>query len=122
MTVLDGDSRLNRWLPVPPLTVSRDEEERDEKGIILCGTARVGLILCASACGSQPTHRCQEHLRQLPQPGGGRRFEPPISPPVDVVQIADRTHMSIWHKLGEEGDPTSERVIAFVRSEAARSK
>ena len=38
------------------------------------------------------------------------------SAPVDVVKIDDRTHMSIWHKLGEPGDPTSERVIAFVRS------
>ena len=44
------------------------------------------------------------------------------SPPADVVQIADRTHMGIWRQLGEDGDPTSERVIAFVRSEAARPK
>ena len=44
------------------------------------------------------------------------------SPPVDVVRIADRTHMGIWHKLGEAGDPTSERIIAFVSSEAARLK
>jgi acetyl esterase/lipase len=42
------------------------------------------------------------------------------SPPVDVVRIADRSHMSIWQKLGEEGDPTAERVIAFVKSIAAR--
>ena len=44
------------------------------------------------------------------------------SAPVDVVRIADRTHMSIWHKLGEPGDPTSERVIAFVGSATVRSK
>jgi acetyl esterase/lipase len=44
------------------------------------------------------------------------------SAPVDVVQIAERTHMSIWHKLGEPGDPASERVIAFVRAESARGK
>jgi len=44
------------------------------------------------------------------------------SPPVDVVEIADRTHMGIWHRLGEDGDPTSERVIAFVRVEAGRRK
>ena len=44
------------------------------------------------------------------------------SPPVDLVQIADRTHMSIWRKMGEDADPTSERVIAFVRAEAERSK
>ena len=44
------------------------------------------------------------------------------SPPVDLVEIADRTHMSIWHKLAEDGDPASERVIAFVRAESARSK
>jgi acetyl esterase/lipase len=42
------------------------------------------------------------------------------SAPVDVVRIADRSHMSIWQKLGQEGDPTAERVIAFVRSIAAR--
>jgi acetyl esterase/lipase len=40
------------------------------------------------------------------------------SAPIEVVQIADRTHMGIWHKLGEDGDPASERVIAFVRSES----
>jgi acetyl esterase/lipase len=44
------------------------------------------------------------------------------SVPVDLVRISDRTHMSIWHKLGEDGDQTSERVIAFVRSERARSR
>ena len=44
------------------------------------------------------------------------------SAPADLVQIADRTHMGIWRRLGEDGDPASERVIAFVRSEAARSK
>lgn len=44
------------------------------------------------------------------------------SAPVDVVQIANRTHMSIWRKLGEAEDPTSERIIAFVKSEAARRK
>jgi acetyl esterase/lipase len=43
------------------------------------------------------------------------------SPPVDIVQIADRTHMGIWHRLGEEGDPTSERVIAFVRAVSSRN-
>ena len=41
---------------------------------------------------------------------------------VDLVQIADRTHMGIWHRMGEAGDPTSERVIAFVRSAAAPPK
>jgi hypothetical protein len=24
--------------------------------------------------------------------------------------------MGIWHKLGEDGDPASERVIAFVNA------
>jgi len=38
------------------------------------------------------------------------------SAPVDVVEIPDRTHMGIWHQLGEDGDPASERVIAFVRT------
>ena len=36
------------------------------------------------------------------------------SPPIDLVEIPDRTHMGIWHQLGEAGDPASERVIAFV--------
>ena len=44
------------------------------------------------------------------------------SAPVDIVRIADRTHMSIWRKMGDDADPTSERVIAFVKAEAARSK
>jgi acetyl esterase/lipase len=38
------------------------------------------------------------------------------SPPVDLVQIADRTHMGIWREMGKDGDPTSARVIAFVTS------
>jgi acetyl esterase/lipase len=38
------------------------------------------------------------------------------SPPVGLVQIPDRSHMSIWQKLSEEGDPTSERIITFVNS------
>ena len=38
------------------------------------------------------------------------------SPPVDLVQIADRTHMGIWREMGKDGDPTSDRVIAFVIS------
>lgn len=44
------------------------------------------------------------------------------SPPVDVVEIAGRSHMSIWRKLGEAGDPASERVIAFVTSATVRAK
>jgi acetyl esterase/lipase len=44
------------------------------------------------------------------------------SAPVDVVQIADRSHMSIWRKLGEAGDPAAERVIAFVTSVAIRAQ
>jgi hypothetical protein len=36
------------------------------------------------------------------------------SPPIDLVEIPDRTHMGIWHQLGAAGDPASERVIAFV--------
>jgi acetyl esterase/lipase len=38
------------------------------------------------------------------------------SPPVDLVQIPGRSHMSIWEKLPQEGDPTAERIIAFVKS------
>jgi acetyl esterase/lipase len=38
------------------------------------------------------------------------------SPPADLVQIPDRSHMSIWEKLPQEGDPTAERIIAFVKS------
>jgi acetyl esterase/lipase len=41
---------------------------------------------------------------------------------VDVVMIPDRTHMGIWHRLGEAGDPASERVIAFVAAETGKSK
>jgi acetyl esterase/lipase len=44
------------------------------------------------------------------------------STPIEIVQIADRTHMGIWHRLGEDGDPASERVIDFVRSDGGRSK
>lgn len=44
------------------------------------------------------------------------------APPAGVVQIADRTHMSIWHRLGEPGDPASDRVIAFVTSAAGPPK
>jgi acetyl esterase/lipase len=35
---------------------------------------------------------------------------------VEVVQIAGRSHISIWEKLAQEGDPTSERIIAFVKA------
>src|SRR5262249_57442367 len=35
---------------------------------------------------------------------------------VDVVRIANRSHMSIWRKMSEDADPASERVIGFVRS------
>lgn len=44
------------------------------------------------------------------------------SPLVDLVEIPNRTHMSIWRKIGEDGDPTADRVIAFVKSESTRSK
>ena len=44
------------------------------------------------------------------------------SAPVDVVQIASRTHMSILRKMADAADPTTERVIAFVKTAAARSK
>src|SRR5688572_24306469 len=44
------------------------------------------------------------------------------SPPVDLVQIADRTHMGIWRAMAADGDPTSDRVIEFVKAEAARAK
>lgn len=39
------------------------------------------------------------------------------SPPSALVQIPKRSHMSIWEKLSEEGDPTSERIITFVKSD-----
>jgi acetyl esterase/lipase len=42
------------------------------------------------------------------------------NPRVDLVEIPNRTHMSIWQKLGEDGDPTAERAIAFIRATAAQ--
>jgi acetyl esterase/lipase len=44
------------------------------------------------------------------------------SAPVDLVEIADRTHMGIWRAMPADNDPTSERVIAFVKAEAARAR
>jgi acetyl esterase/lipase len=35
---------------------------------------------------------------------------------VDLVQVPNRTHMSIWEKLGQDGDPASDRAIAFIRA------
>ena len=44
------------------------------------------------------------------------------SAPVDVVQIAGRTHMSILHRMTDSADPTTDRVIAFVKTAAAPPK
>lgn len=34
--------------------------------------------------------------------------------PVETRMIPSRSHMSIWHKLGEPADPTAEALIAFA--------
>jgi acetyl esterase/lipase len=44
----------------------------------------------------------------------GEALKAASSPPVDVVEIARRSHMSIWEKLTDPGDPTAERIITFV--------
>jgi acetyl esterase/lipase len=67
------------------------------------------------ADGDEPWRRAQNTDMALALKVAG-------SAPVDIVRIADRTHMSIWHKLGEPNDPASERVIAFVTAESAQSK
>jgi acetyl esterase/lipase len=71
--------------------------------------AKVPPTLIIYADGDEPWRRAQnvEMADALKAAG---------SPPVDVVQIAERTHMSIWRRMGNADDPTSERVIAFVRS------
>ena len=39
--------------------------------------------------------------------------------PVDIAQIAGRTHMSIWSKIAAPNDETAERIIQFVRANTA---
>ena len=38
---------------------------------------------------------------------------------VEIVQIPNRTHMSILQQLERDGDPTSDRIIEFVRKTVA---
>ena len=33
---------------------------------------------------------------------------------VDIAMISDRTHMSIWERIGAERDDTAERIIRFA--------
>jgi acetyl esterase/lipase len=35
-------------------------------------------------------------------------------PSVDISMIGDRTHASIWTRVGDEGDPTAELIIRFA--------
>jgi acetyl esterase/lipase len=41
--------------------------------------------------------------------------------PVEIAQIAGRTHNSIWSKVAEPNDEVAERIVAFVRSRTAGS-
>jgi acetyl esterase/lipase len=38
---------------------------------------------------------------------------------VEIVQIAGRTHNSIWSRVAEDGDETADRIIKFVRGTTA---
>jgi acetyl esterase/lipase len=71
---------------------------------------RAGLppVLLLYADGDEPWRRQQnvDMAKALRQAG---------SPAADVVEIPDRTHSSIARRLSEAGDPTAERIIAFVK-------
>jgi acetyl esterase/lipase len=45
----------------------------------------------------------------------GERLRRAAGAPVDVVEVPDRSHVSIWERLSQPGDPVSERIIAFVK-------
>ena len=60
---------------------------------------------------NEPWRRQQNvEMAQVLKAAGARR--------VEVVQIADRSHMSILRKLPEEGDPAAARVVEFIRAVA----
>ena len=65
--------------------------------------------LIVYADGDEPWRRQQnvEMAQALEATGSGR---------VEIVQIANRTHMSILRKLPEDGDPAAARVVEFVRA------
>ena len=46
-----------------------------------------------------------------------RALEKAGRPPLGCVDIPGRTHMTIWQKLRQEGDPAAERIIAFVKAD-----
>jgi acetyl esterase/lipase len=66
-------------------------------------------MLIVYADGDEPWRRQQNvEMAQALQAAGSRR--------VEIVQITDRTHMSILRKLPEDGDPAAARVVEFVRA------
>jgi hypothetical protein len=50
--------------------------------------------------------------RALKAAGNGR---------VEIVQIAGRTHNSIWGRMSEANDEAAERIVTFVRALAGAS-
>ena len=77
---------------------------------------RAGLppMLIVYADGDEPWRRQQNvQMTAAMKAAGNSR--------VDLVQIPNRTHMSIWEKIGQDGDPTAERVIAFIRTTVAQT-